>query len=61
MHPHTAALTARTLEEMEWEVLPYPIYKPDLALSDFHLFSPLRGPRRKESEPTMELKFCAMI
>jgi hypothetical protein len=38
---HIIAVTVRTLEEMHWEVLPCPSYSPDLALSGFHLFSPL--------------------
>jgi len=27
------------LETLNWEVLPYPAYSPDLAPSDYHLFS----------------------
>jgi hypothetical protein len=27
---------------MQWEVLPYPAYSPDLVLSDFHLYGPLK-------------------
>jgi hypothetical protein len=42
MRPHTAAVTTGTLEETHEEVLPYPAYSPDLTLSDFHLFGPLR-------------------
>jgi histone-lysine N-methyltransferase SETMAR len=40
VHSHTATVTA--LEEMHLEVLPCPTSSPDLAPSDFHLFTPLR-------------------
>ena len=33
---HTAHRTTYTLQQFGWEVLPHPIYSPDLALSDFH-------------------------
>ena len=36
--PHTACLTAEKIENMGWEVLPHPLYSPDLAPSDYHLF-----------------------
>jgi hypothetical protein len=34
-------VTTGTLQEMHWEVLPQPVYSPDLTPSDFHLFGPL--------------------
>ncbi len=40
--PHAAHLTRGTLEELGWEVLIHPLYSPDLAPSDFHLFGPLK-------------------
>jgi len=43
-HQHTTILTAGTLVEMHWEVLPYPTYRPDTAPSDFHLFSQQKRP-----------------
>jgi len=39
---HTAHRTTCTLQQLGWEVLPYPPYSPDLTLSDFHLFGPLK-------------------
>jgi len=42
VHPYTTAVTTGTLEEMHWKVLPHPTYSPDLAPSNFHLFSPLK-------------------
>jgi histone-lysine N-methyltransferase SETMAR len=47
-------MTTGTLEEMHWEVLPHPAYSPDLMVSNFHLFSPIRyalgGKRFRTSE-----------
>jgi histone-lysine N-methyltransferase SETMAR len=40
--PHIATVTIGTLEGMHCEVLPHPAYSPDLMLSDFHLFGPIR-------------------
>ena len=39
---HTAHRTMCTLQQLGWEVLTHPPYSPDLALSDFHLFGPLK-------------------
>ena len=44
--PHTANATMMTLRHMKFEVLPHPPYSPDLALSDFHLFGPLKASLR---------------
>ena len=45
--PHTAAHTVETLQKLKFGVLAHPPYSPDLAPSDYHLFSPfteaLRG------------------
>ena len=40
--PHTAFTTQEKIQKMNWEVLPHPPYSPDLAPSDFHLFSPMK-------------------
>jgi histone-lysine N-methyltransferase SETMAR len=37
--PHTAQATQDRLQELQWELLEHPPYSPDLAPSDFHLFS----------------------
>ena len=34
------------LHELKWQLLLHPAYSPDLALSDFHLFGPLKDPFR---------------
>ena len=40
--PHTAAHTAEMLQELQFEVKAHPLYSPALALSDYHLFGPLK-------------------
>jgi histone-lysine N-methyltransferase SETMAR len=42
--PHTARATQDRIQELQWEVLEeHPPYGLDLAISDFHLFGPLRN------------------
>lgn len=36
---HTSKIVRNYLEALNWEVLPHPAYSPDLAPSDYHLFS----------------------
>ncbi|KAG5319173.1 MOS1T transposase, partial [Pseudoatta argentina] len=36
--PHVAKPVQTYLETLKWEVLPHPLYSPDIAPSDFHLF-----------------------
>ncbi|GFW32898.1 mariner Mos1 transposase [Trichonephila clavipes] len=36
--PHVAKGVKTYLETLKWEVLPHPLYSPDLAPSDYHLF-----------------------
>jgi histone-lysine N-methyltransferase SETMAR len=38
---HTADMTQADIQELDWEILPYPPYSPDLAPSDYHLFRSL--------------------
>jgi histone-lysine N-methyltransferase SETMAR len=38
-HPHRAAHTQALLQKFCWDLLDHPPYSPDLAPSDFHLFS----------------------
>jgi len=41
---HVAARTMDTIQNLKWNILPYPPYSPDLAPSDYHhLFGPLKG------------------
>ena len=39
--PHTARSTVATIQDLSFECLPHPLYSPDLAPSDFHVFGPL--------------------
>lgn len=41
--PHTAHLTQAKIAEMHLNILPHPPYSPDLAPSDYYLFSPMKG------------------
>ncbi|GFW87438.1 mariner Mos1 transposase [Trichonephila clavipes] len=36
--PLVAKVVKTYLETLKWEVLPHPLYSPDLAPSDYHLF-----------------------
>lgn len=36
--PHVAARAKTQLDNTQWELLNHPPYRPDLPLSDFHLF-----------------------
>ncbi|PNF22874.1 hypothetical protein B7P43_G14964, partial [Cryptotermes secundus] len=40
--PHAAAHTAETLQKLKFDVMAHPLYSPDLAPSDYHLFGPLK-------------------
>ena len=44
--PHTAARTQVKIENLSRKLLTHPPYSPDLALSDFHLFGPLKESMR---------------
>jgi histone-lysine N-methyltransferase SETMAR len=39
---HIARATHELLQSFKWEVLPHPRHSPDLAPSDYHLFSKLK-------------------
>jgi histone-lysine N-methyltransferase SETMAR len=41
--PHTAARTRALLDHFNWELFDHPPYSPDLALSDYHLFTYLKN------------------
>ncbi|UYV61167.1 SETMAR [Cordylochernes scorpioides] len=36
--PHFAKVVKETLEALQWDVLPHPLYSPDIAPSDYHMF-----------------------
>ncbi|UYV82311.1 hypothetical protein LAZ67_21001679 [Cordylochernes scorpioides] len=35
--PHVAKVVKETLEALQWDVLPHPLYSPDIAPSDYHI------------------------
>jgi histone-lysine N-methyltransferase SETMAR len=39
---HIVRATQDSIQELQWELLQYPPYSPDLAPSNFHLFGPLK-------------------
>ncbi|KAK6762382.1 hypothetical protein RB195_023192 [Necator americanus] len=41
--PHVAKETHEKLEELGWDTAPHTAYSSDLALSDYHLFRPLKA------------------
>ena len=41
--PHISLVTRQKLRELGWEVLMRPLYSPDLASSDYHLFGSLKN------------------
>ncbi|GFN83378.1 histone-lysine N-methyltransferase SETMAR [Plakobranchus ocellatus] len=41
-NPHTAKRPKEWLERYRWDIIPHLAHSPDLALSDFHLFGPLK-------------------
>ena len=38
---HVSKTTTQKINESEWELLPHPLYSPDIAQSDYHLFQSL--------------------
>ncbi|UYV82257.1 SETMAR [Cordylochernes scorpioides] len=38
---HNATVVKNTIKDLGWELLPHPLYSPDLAPSDYHLFTSL--------------------
>jgi hypothetical protein len=41
-HPHAAATTIETIQNLKYRVLPHPLYSPDLTPSNCNAFSPLK-------------------
>ncbi|GBN74827.1 Histone-lysine N-methyltransferase SETMAR [Araneus ventricosus] len=55
--PYTVAETQELLDQFGWEIFYHPLYSPDLAPSDFHLFLKLkefRGGKRFGSDEELE-------
>ena len=47
-----APLTLEKIENMGWEVLPHPLYSPDLAPSSYHLFGFVKNQMRDQHYET---------
>jgi hypothetical protein len=47
-HPHTAGHSRMLQEHFNWELFDHPPYSPDLALSDYHLFTYLKNCLRSQ-------------
>jgi transposase len=45
-HTSTAACTRALLEHFNWELFDHPLYSPDLAPSDYHLFTYVKKSQR---------------
>jgi hypothetical protein len=43
VRPHTTARILALLEHFTWELFDHPAYNPDLAPSDYHLFTYLKN------------------
>uniref|UniRef100_A0A1B6KN91 Tc1-like transposase DDE domain-containing protein n=1 Tax=Graphocephala atropunctata TaxID=36148 RepID=A0A1B6KN91_9HEMI len=55
--PYMAQLTKEKLHKLRWEILPHPLYSPDLAPPDFHLFGCLKEDLRgKHFQSNEEVK-----
>ncbi|GBL87360.1 hypothetical protein AVEN_118315-1 [Araneus ventricosus] len=46
---HNVVVTQNLLEQFKWDVSDRPVYSPDLATSDFHLFPEFRNCLRGQS------------
>ena len=46
VRPHVANMNKEAIQTHGWEVLPHPLYSPDLAPTDFHLFQSLSNAMR---------------
>jgi hypothetical protein len=49
VRPHTAVSTIALLEHSNWELFDHPPYSPDLAPSDYHLFTYVANCLRPQS------------
>jgi histone-lysine N-methyltransferase SETMAR len=44
--PHASGAVSEILEKYGWQVLPHPLYSPDMSPPDFDLFPKLKNPLR---------------
>ena len=41
--PHGSSVACQTINDLQWELLPYPAYSPDIAPINYHLFHLLQN------------------
>jgi hypothetical protein len=62
---HTSTLTIKRFHQLIFEVLKYPLYGPDLAPSDCHLFGPLtdtlRGHHFTSDQEVKEAVYARLV
>jgi len=61
MLDHVAAPVKTYLETLKWEVLPHPLYSPDIASSDYHLFGSMTHGLSSNSHHMKIPKIISMI
>ncbi|GBO18051.1 hypothetical protein AVEN_189771-1 [Araneus ventricosus] len=54
--PQNAAVPQKLLEQFKWNVSEHPVYSPDLAPSDFHLFPELKNWQGRQSFQKNEIQ-----
>jgi histone-lysine N-methyltransferase SETMAR len=52
--PHASGAVSEILETYGWQVLPHPLYSPDMSPPDFVLFPELKKPLRGKSFRSIE-------
>ena len=52
--PHVSLMTRQKLSHLGWEVLIHPLYSPDIAPSDLHLFRSLQNSLNRKNFDSLE-------
>jgi histone-lysine N-methyltransferase SETMAR len=52
--PHASGAVSEILEKYGWQVLPHPLYSPDMRPPDFDLFPKLKKPLRRKRFRSIE-------
>jgi histone-lysine N-methyltransferase SETMAR len=52
--PHASGAVTEILEKYGWQVLPHPLYSPDMSPPDFDLFPKLKKPLREKRFRSIE-------
>ncbi|GBM89645.1 hypothetical protein AVEN_260664-1 [Araneus ventricosus] len=66
--PHSTAVTQQLLQQFKWDASDHPVYSPDIATSDFHLFPQLKnwlgGPsfqKNEEIQSKVKAHFISLV